>query len=169
MKRIQTRVIIPYVRGLSEDIRRICRRYNVTTVFKSGPTLRNQLTRLKGRLPVNKQSGVVYKIPCSCGKYYIGETKRRLETRLKEHKDACRNCNYEKSAIAEHAWTEHHPIKWSEATVIDNSNQQYILRIKEALHIQLSKPDQIFNREVGLDIPGCWLATLKTLNFGHTH
>ena len=33
---------------------------------------------------------------------YIGKTKRRLETRLKEHQDACRKCHTEKLAIAEH-------------------------------------------------------------------
>ena len=31
---------------------------------------------------------VIYHIPCSCGQVYIGETKQRLETRLKEHRDA---------------------------------------------------------------------------------
>ena len=28
-------------------------------------------------------------VPCSCGKVYIGETKRRLETRIKEHMQGC--------------------------------------------------------------------------------
>ena len=54
-------------------------------VFKSGPTLRNLLTRAKDPLPINKQSNVVYEVPCTCGKVYIGETKRRLETRMKEY------------------------------------------------------------------------------------
>ena len=33
-------------------------------------------------------------------------TIRTLETRIKEHKKACREADYSKSAIAEHAWTE---------------------------------------------------------------
>ena len=32
-----------------------------------------------------KKSGVVYEVPCNCGKVYIGETERTLETRMKEH------------------------------------------------------------------------------------
>ena len=32
------RVVIPYVEGLSEDVRRVCRDYAVQVVFKSGPT-----------------------------------------------------------------------------------------------------------------------------------
>ena len=43
----------------------------------------------------------VYQIPYSFGQVYIGETIRRLETRLKEHKSACSKGQLEKSAVAE--------------------------------------------------------------------
>ena len=33
-------VVIPYVPGMSEDIRRVCRKFNIRIVFKSGRTLR---------------------------------------------------------------------------------------------------------------------------------
>ena len=71
---------------------------------QSGPTLRGLLTKVKDPLPIEKQSNIVYEVPCTCGKVYIGETKRRLGTRLQEHKDACAKCLTNKSAIAEHAW-----------------------------------------------------------------
>ena len=96
-------VVIPYVAGMSEDIRRVCRKFNIRIVFKSGQTLRSMLTKVKDTLPPGKQSNVVYHIPCSCGQVYIGETKRRLETRLKEHQNACERGMMEKSAVAEHA------------------------------------------------------------------
>ena len=97
-------VAIPYVSGLSEDIRRVCRRFGIRVVFRSGMNLRSQLSQLKDVLPMEQRSGVVYEIPCStCDKSYIGETIRRLGSRLKEHKDACRKCEKDKSALAEHA------------------------------------------------------------------
>ena len=40
-------VMIPYVAGMSEDIRRVCRKFNVRVVFKSGRTLRSILTKVK--------------------------------------------------------------------------------------------------------------------------
>ena len=92
---------LPYVAGVSERIRKVCRDFNIRTVFKSGPTLRNLLTKVKDPLPIDKQSNVVYEVPCTCGKVYIGETKRRLGTRIKEHKDACVRYHIDKSAIAE--------------------------------------------------------------------
>ncbi len=45
------------------------------------------------------------------GKVYIGETTRRLEQRMKEHQDACKRGDEKVSAIAEHAWQLHHPIR----------------------------------------------------------
>ena len=37
-----------------------------------------------------KVKGVVYKVDCSCGSTYVGETGRTLEVRMKEHKRAVR-------------------------------------------------------------------------------
>ena len=56
------------------------------------------------QLPTSMQSNVVYQIPCSCGRVYVGETVRRLETRMKEHLEACKRGECSKSAVAEHAW-----------------------------------------------------------------
>ena len=130
-------IVIPYVKGLSEDVRRICGRYDVRVAFKSGQSLRNSLTRVKDTLHQGMQSKVVYHIPCSCGKVYIGETIRRLETRVKEHEEACKKGELDKSALAEHAWTNQHPIKWNEATVVARAKNQIELRLKEALDIML--------------------------------
>jgi hypothetical protein len=47
----------------------------------------------------------VYNIPCDCGRRYIGETRRLLEVRNKEHKYKY-NLNrglHEESELAQHA------------------------------------------------------------------
>ena len=41
-------VVISYVAGMSEDIRRVCRKFNIRVVFKSGQTLCLMLTKVKG-------------------------------------------------------------------------------------------------------------------------
>ena len=71
-------------------------------------TLRAQLSRVKDKLPTSMSSCVVYGIPCSCGKVYIGEENQQ---------DACRKGEEKKSAVAEHAWKDHHPIRWQETSV----------------------------------------------------
>ena len=135
-------MVVPYISGLSEDI---SWKFGIRTVFRSSMTLRDHLTMVKDRLPDMFQSRVVYRIPCSCRKFYIGETIRRLETRMKEHKDACEKGLTERSAIAEHAWNEHHPIERKAAATVDKAKGRKELALKEVLHIQLTPKEQRFN------------------------
>ena len=53
-------VMIPYVAGVSEVIRYVCRKFDVKVIFKSRQTLRSMLTRVRDTLPPEKQSSVVY-------------------------------------------------------------------------------------------------------------
>ena len=70
-------------------------------------------------LPMEKQAAnVVYEVPCTCGKVYIGETTCRFETSLEENKDACIKGFTVKSDIAEHAWTEDHPIRRGDTRIL---------------------------------------------------
>ena len=88
------------------------------------------------------------------------KTTRRLETRMKEHQDACCRGMLVKSAVAEHAWKHHHPIKWQDTRVIDRTRRPKELQLKEALHIQTST-EELLNQDIGLEVPGCWLTALR--------
>ena len=129
---------------MSEDFRCVFRKFIIRVVFKSRRTLRSMLTKVKDTLCVGKQSKVVYCIPCSCGQVYGGETRQRLEMRLKEHWDAYERGMMEKSAVAEHAWENHHPMCWEETTVVDHGKGQELF-VKEALHIQMTASEKHFN------------------------
>ena len=50
-------------------------------------TVHQRLMKVKDRPSREEVQGVVYTIPCECGKCYIGETG--LKTRLTEHKEQC--------------------------------------------------------------------------------
>ena len=82
---------------------------------------------------MEKLAGVVYQIPCQCGKVYAGETQRRLETRVKEYKDACSKGRAEKSAITKHAWDQQHTIDWEDTKVLDKATRPVQLLVKGAL------------------------------------
>ena len=62
-------------------------------VLKSASTLRKQLVHVKTNQNPDKVKGVIYSIPCYCGKVYIGETGQTLKDRLGEHKRAVTNGN----------------------------------------------------------------------------
>ena len=82
--------------------------------------------------------------------------------RLKEHRDACERGMMVKSAVAEHAWENHHQIHWEETIVLDHSRGQELL-MKEALHIQMTPTEERFNRDGGLEFPGCWTTLMRRL------
>ena len=69
----------------------------------------------------------------------------------------------ERSAVADHAWSEHHRIDWNQVRVIDCVNKRIELLIKEALHIAMIPDGACLNRDKGLELPDCWLSTIRTL------
>ena len=58
-----------------------------------------------------------------CGKVYVGDTQRRLEARVKEHRDACNKGDVGKSAIAEHQWDQQHQVNWEGTRVLDRASR----------------------------------------------
>ncbi len=72
-------------------------------VFKSGETLRSSLTEVKNTIPISIKSFIVYSIPCSYGKVYIGESTRMLEQRVKEHQGVCKR-GEEKNLSTNFCW-----------------------------------------------------------------
>ena len=58
---------------------RILHRYNFMVAAKPVQKLGQVLTRVKDNVPMDKQTGIVYAIPCSdCNIQYIRETSRAL-------------------------------------------------------------------------------------------
>ena len=106
---------------------------------------RSHLVGPKDAPEPTKQDGVVYKIPCECGKVYIGETGRAMQERIKEHDRDIRFARTQNSAVSEHAnETGHLPI-WNEIKFNDHDPHWYTRRVKEAIHIRLD-PNNI-NRD----------------------
>ena len=137
--------VLPYIKAVSEPLRRHLQQQGIRAVFKSDTALTSRLVRPKDPADPNKQDGVVYKIPCTCDKVYIGETGRPMQARKKEH--------------GEHANRTGHKPLWNETTLIDRESHQYTRKVKEAIHIRLN-PNYI-NRDIGAEIPEVWMSTIR--------
>lgn len=91
-------VVIPYIHGVAHNLKRIAGRCEVDVVFSAPEKLaslcravnpgaretRTCTTKHRNKF-VPCVQGVVYSLPLSCGKRYIGQTGRCLNERLKEH------------------------------------------------------------------------------------
>ena len=125
--------VLPYVKGLSEQLRRCLQQQGVRAVFKSETTLRSQLVRPKDAVDPAKQDGVVYRIPCECGKVYIGETGRPMQDRVKEHDRDIRLAPTKTSAVSEHAHNTANKLLWDEVNFIDRDAYYYTQGSKRQL------------------------------------
>ena len=152
---------IPYIKGLGEEIRRILGQYNIRTVFRTTETLGRILTKVKDPTPPEERPGIVYKIKCICGDFYIGETGRSLTARMKEHKAACRLAAFERSAVAEHAWQAGHEIEWDDVEILDTATDLQERKVKEAVYIRLAPKGLKMNRDEGKELSPLWIRTIS--------
>lgn len=105
-------VSVNYHPAIYSDLKKVFKNYGLCVAPKNKYNLRNiGMRNLKDETPVLKKSGI-YKINCSgCEKVYIGQTKRDIETRAKEHARNIKNEETTKSAVAKHFWEAKHSIE----------------------------------------------------------
>jgi hypothetical protein len=103
----------------------------------------------------------VYRISCECGKVYVGQTGRSIETRCKEHMKHIRLDQPEKSAVAEHSANTGHQIDFSNITILDRTSGYMDRIVKEAIHIRLNKEN--FNRDNGFNLRRAWFPITRML------
>ena len=146
MEKPAARVTLPYIQGVSEAIRRVLKDLDITTSFRPMTSLRKVLSHPKDPLPPSTRSGVIYQIPCrDCDKSYIGQTGRTLLQRIKEHQRAVKTMNTDNSALAEHAWNEHHHIAWE---VVDQVKNPIHINLRIASRLLLNIHYQLIGRLV---------------------
>ena len=118
------------------------------------------LTRVKNPIPYEKKKGV-YKVDCSCGNTYIGETGRTLDARLKEHQRAVK-VNNRSNGIAVHVNNTVHDIDWDSTEVIDQEENWRKRKIKEALHIRSVNAPMNLYLDQGYQLNSIWSALSVT-------
>ena len=89
------KVVLPYVKGVSERLARIFKRYDLETIHKPSSTLKNLLcNKMKDKVDVLDKTGSVYYNECIKEKCraerekddYVGETDRVTRERMYEHR-----------------------------------------------------------------------------------
>lgn len=97
-----------YAAPLTNRLKDIYKNHKIDLVFASENKLKNLLVSTKNRSESIEKSGI-YEIKCKiCDKIYIGQTRRRVETRFKEHCAHIRYNRPEKSAVAKHVLKDLH-------------------------------------------------------------
>jgi len=74
------------MKGISESFINIIKKYDFNLAYTTKNSLQKYIKTGKDKLNPDSCCGVVYKINChDCEASYVGQTKRSLKTRVKEH------------------------------------------------------------------------------------
>ncbi|KAF9799722.1 hypothetical protein SFRURICE_005015 [Spodoptera frugiperda] len=156
----RTPAFLPYVKGVTDTIGHLLRRrYSIRTIFRPPGQLRNLLRSPKDKDPLAVPG--VYMIPCDCGSSYIGETRRNITTRLKEHIRSVKNRDTHTSAVAEHACSAGttHFLRFDKVSVLAREKYFVPRKVREAIEIS-RRPN--FNRDGGWALPPAWKPSLQS-------
>ena len=101
-------VSIPYIKGLSEKFKRIMNRFHIKTLLKTTKYQMGPLKKNTSKKELRDKPQCVCRIPCECGREYVGETSRLLSVCIKEHKYNIRQGYFDRSKLVAHVFEEGH-------------------------------------------------------------
>jgi len=136
---------LPYIKGVTEPIRRYFQEVNAKSYVKSNNKIGEFLVHPKDKSHKKDIAGPVYLIPCQgdqrheCNESYIGETERTLSTRFLEHR---RPSSASSSEVAAHLHVESpgHKIDLDSVKILDKDTNWRRRGIKEAIYIRRHQP-----------------------------
>lgn len=143
---------LPFVGGISLVVQRFLRSRGVDVTFKTPLTLGSCLVRTKDKVDDLDYSGI-YKLACSCGKFYIGRTIRSFKVRFKEHFRE-RNSFEIKSNFTRHVVEENHDFPPDCLQPLHKLHKRKTIEFREILEISKYRfldPDNILNDQVEFD------------------
>jgi len=125
---------IPYINSISESFIPVVKKHGFNIAFSIPVTLNSLIKCGKDMM---SQHGVVYKISChDCDASYVGQTKRQLRTRIKEHVADINKKSGSPSVISEHRRNFNHEFEWDNIKIMDNELSYQKRIISEMVHIK---------------------------------
>ncbi|KYN12115.1 hypothetical protein ALC57_15729, partial [Trachymyrmex cornetzi] len=117
---INTYFTVPYIKNISKKFKSITEKNNFKIAYKPMNKLNSIIKTGKDKLDKMEQCNEVYKINClNCESSYVGQTKRKIKTRLKEHKSSTSNSNTVHNVVAQHQIKYEHKFNWDNIEILD--------------------------------------------------
>ncbi|KYN26854.1 hypothetical protein ALC57_03769 [Trachymyrmex cornetzi] len=111
---------IPYIQNISEKFKRIADKNNYKVAYRPINILTSVIKLGKDKLEKTESSQVVYKINCTnCDSTYVGQTKRKLGTRIKEYKVDIKKTKDTRSVVSDHQVKLGHNLDWENIQILN--------------------------------------------------
>lgn len=143
--------VVPYIHKLSHNYKKVAGRHGVPMVFSAPEKIGKLCQRIcvskkrdcekKHERPLVKKcsTGVVYSIPLSCGKVYIGQTERCVNDRLREHAQKLIKRDDKYAHLVAHCIMCGCDAGFSETKILGRSKRKTAREVLEAFHIEKHK------------------------------
>ena len=158
----------PHARKMFEVLQK---KFGITNVYKKTTTLGNLLFKRRPKRDKWNSTHVVYSVPCSeQPEQYIGQTKRKMITRIREHEKSCEgdlsgiqpDINNDNGIPFHYATTGHHFL-FQDTRILAREKNGFKRKIIEGIHIY-NKKDSCVNIIAGQKIDNSWNPILKDLS-----
>jgi len=154
---------IPFINSIYNPINTIAKQFKLKLAFSINNNLNNFIKVGKDKLDLTAHSEVVYLIPCKdCQATYVGQTKRQLHTRIKEHKTDINKNNASPSAITLHRLESSHEIDWDNIKILDEEHIYNKRLISEMIYIKRQK-NGLNNQNDTVSLPDSYSPIINSL------
>jgi hypothetical protein len=134
LNQTKTRITLPYIHTTSDMAARLLRPFNIDVAHKPTCKLRSNFTKHKDKTHITEKHNTIYIFPCK--NYldkYIGQTTKKIQTRLTEHQNAINRHDYS-SLPAKHTDDNGHKFDWSQTRCLGQATTKHAREFKEAWH-----------------------------------
>lgn len=139
---------IPFEPRLTRGLPSIFKNFGFQVAYSSSNNLRKLLGNPKDKVEQIEKSGI-YEISCSdCDNKYVGQSRRPILKRFKEHLACLRLGNIDKSAVAQHIFNHNHKIDVKNLKLVKSVSTPYMLDSLESIEI-LKTGNNAMNNDKG--------------------
>ena len=106
-------IVFPRVKNLNHKLKRLFNKSEFKLICKPANKLNEQIIKIgKDKIPISQEQAVVYKVNFKNCDSYIRQTKRSVDTRMKEYESNIRSTSNKLSVISEHRIRNNHDFNW---------------------------------------------------------
>jgi len=121
---------------VSEITAALINKSSFTVGYRCSNKIDNIIKVHKDRTEHNYKSNIVYKIHRQNYASYVGQTKRQLKMRIKEHFNNIKLDESRHSVITQHILKYNHSFNWKDIKILDSKPNYKERLISEMLHIK---------------------------------
>lgn len=128
---------LPFIKMVTNKISNSLKKSDLKLDLKCINNLNRFIQIPKDKTRPLEKNNVIYKIQCiDCDASYVGQTKRQLKTRLKEHRNNIKLDPSRYSVVTEHMLQFNHKFDWDNVEILDVESNYHKRLVSEMLHIK---------------------------------